>query len=134
MSLLPSTWLCSAIIGSLPFSILVTGPNHVSFLFLILSTIVSFCSIFWRIISLRFLSRLDFPSIPLSQIIYATSSSLSSSLLRQKHSEPCSRTGITSVLYNFFFVLIDILFYLHIFLSPPNIAEARLFLLLISFV
>jgi len=78
LSLLPSTWLCSAIIGSLPFSILVTCPNHVSLLFLILSTIASFCSIFSRIISLRILSRLDFPSNPLSQLISATSSFLSS--------------------------------------------------------
>ena len=41
LSLLPSTWLCSTIIGSIPFFILVTCPNHVSLLFLILSTIVS---------------------------------------------------------------------------------------------
>src|SRR6218665_1063855 len=56
-------YTCSAIIGSLPFYILVTCSNHVSLLFLILSTIVSFCSIFSRIISLRILSRLNFPSI-----------------------------------------------------------------------
>jgi len=93
LSLLPSTWLSSAIIGSLPFSILVTCPNHVSPLFLIVSIIVSFCSIFSRIISLRILSRLDFPSIPFSQLIFATSSLLPSSLLRHQHSEPYSRTG-----------------------------------------
>src|SRR6218665_795821 len=91
LSLLQSTWLCSAIIGSLPFSILVTSQNHVRLLFLILSTVVSFCSIFSRIISLRIFSRLDFSSIPLSQLISATSSFLSYFLIRQQHSEPYSR-------------------------------------------
>src|SRR6218665_31426 len=69
LSLLPSrpTWLCSAIIGSLPFSILVTCPSHVSLRFLILSTIVSFCSIFSRIISLRILFHvLIFLVVPLA--------------------------------------------------------------------
>src|SRR6218665_1174872 len=94
LSLLPSTWLCSAIIGSLPFSILVTY-----LLFLIVSTIVSFCSILSRIISLGILSRLDFPSTPLSQLISATSSFHLSSLFRHQHSEPYSRTGIKSVSY-----------------------------------
>src|SRR6218665_2471779 len=42
-------------------------------------------------------------------------------------------TGITSVSYSFFLVLIDIVFDLHIFLSPPNIAEARLILRLIAY-
>ena len=88
LSLLSSTWLCSAIIGSLPFSFLVTCPNHVSLLFLILSTIVSFSSIFSRIISLRILSGLDFPSIPFSKLIPATRSFLSSSFFRHQHSEP----------------------------------------------
>ena len=41
---------------------------------------------------------------------------------------------MTSVSYSFFLLLIDILFDLHIFLSPPNIAEARLIRRLISFV
>src|SRR6218665_4147547 len=133
LSLLQSTWLCSANIGSLPFSILVTCLNHVSLLILSVSTIVSFSSIFPRIIALRILTRLC-PSILLSQLISSSSCFLSYSLIRHQHSGPHHRTGITNVSYSFFFVLIDILFDLHIFLSPPNIAEARLILLLISFV
>src|SRR6218665_2481125 len=67
------------------------------FLFLILSITVSFCSIFLCIISLRIIYRLGFPSIPLSQLISATRSVLSSSLFRHQHCKPYSRSGITSV-------------------------------------
>src|SRR6218665_2107071 len=64
LSLLPSIWLCSAIIVSLPFSIFVTCPNHVSLLFLIFSIIVSFCSSFRVLFHSLILSCLDFLVFP----------------------------------------------------------------------
>src|ERR1700733_8108111 len=95
--LCPSIWACSAFNGNLPFSILETCPNHVNLLFLILSIIVVSCPISLHVISLRILSLLDLPRIPLNQPISATSNLLSSSFFRLQHSAPYSSTGITSV-------------------------------------
>src|SRR6218665_2068971 len=71
--LVPSTCPYSATTGSLFPSILVTCPNHVSLLFLILSTNVPCCPSSFLVISFRILSLLDLPSILRSQLISATS-------------------------------------------------------------
>src|SRR6218665_493314 len=72
--LVPSTCPYSATTGSLFPSILVTCPNHVSFLFLILSTNVTCCPSSFLVTSFRILSLLDRPSILRSQLISATNS------------------------------------------------------------
>src|SRR6218665_2826551 len=71
--LVPSTCPYSATTGSLFPSILVTCPNHVSLLFLILSTNVTCCPSSFLVTSFRILSLLDLPSILRSQLISATS-------------------------------------------------------------
>src|SRR6218665_1495782 len=71
--LVPSTCPYSATAGSLLPPFLVTFPNHVSLLFLILSISVISCPSSNLEISIRILSLLDLPSIFLSQVISATS-------------------------------------------------------------
>src|SRR6218665_2330258 len=61
--LVPSTCPYSATTGSLFPSILVTCPNHVSLLFLILSTNVTCCPSSFLVTSFRILSLLAFPSL-----------------------------------------------------------------------
>src|SRR6218665_1537003 len=70
---IPSTYPYSATTGSLFPSILVTCPNHVSLLFLILSNNGTCCTSSFLVTSFRILSLLDLPSILRSQLISATS-------------------------------------------------------------
>src|SRR5678816_4074917 len=130
----PSTCPYRATAGSLLSFILVTCPNHVSLLFLILSTTVSLCPSSSRLTSFRILSLLLLPSILRSQLISATSNLLSSSLRMHQHSDPCSSTGMTKAPYSFIFVLVDMLFPVHILFSLPNMAHAKPILRLMSFV
>src|SRR6218665_365770 len=83
--LVPSTCAYSATTGSLFPSILGTCPNHVSLLFLILSTIVTCCPSSFLVTLFRILSLLDLPSILRSQLISTTTILLSSSFLRHQH-------------------------------------------------
>src|SRR6218665_72929 len=76
--LVPSTCPHSTTTGSLFPSSLVTCPNHVSLLFLILSTNVTCCPSSFLVTSFRILSLLNLPSILRSQLISATSILLSS--------------------------------------------------------
>src|SRR6218665_3045620 len=122
--LVPSTCPYSATTGSLFPSILVACPNHVSLLFLILSTNVTCCSSSFLVTSFRILSLLDLPSILRSQLISATSILLSSFFLRHQHSDPYITTGMTNVPYSFTLVAVVILFDLHTWFIVPNIAEA----------
>src|SRR6218665_1310127 len=94
--LVPSTSPYSATTGSLFPSILVTCPNHVSLLFLILSTKVTCCPSSFLVTSFRIMSLLDLPSILRSQLISATSILLSSSFLKHQHSDPYIITGMTN--------------------------------------
>ena len=118
--LVPSTCPYSATTGSLFPSILVTCPNHVSLLFLILSTNVTCCPSSFQVTSFRILSLLDLPSILRSQLISATSILLSSSFLRQQHSDPYIITGMTNVPYSFTLVAVVMLFDLHTLFIVPN--------------
>src|SRR6218665_3766471 len=111
--LVPSTCPYSATTGSLFPSILVTCPNHVSLLFLILSTNVTCCPSSFLVTSFRILSLLDLSSILRSQLISATSILLSSSFLRHQHSDPYIITGMTNVPYSFTLVAVVMLFDLH---------------------
>src|SRR6218665_39695 len=108
--LVPSTCPYSATTGSLFPSILVTCPNHVILLFLILSTNMTCCPSSFLVTSFRILSLLDLPSILRSQLISATSILLSSSFLRHQHSDPYILTGMTNVPYSFTLVAVVILF------------------------
>src|SRR6218665_401732 len=108
--LVPSTFPYSATTCSLFPSILVTCPNHVSLLFLILSTNVTCCPSSFLVTSFHILSLLDFPSILRSQLISATSILLSSSFLRHQHSDPYIITGMTNVPYSFTLVAVVMLF------------------------
>src|SRR6218665_1867891 len=94
--LVPSTSPYSATTGSLFPSILVTCPNHVSLLFLILSTKVTCCPSSFLVTSFRIVSLLDLPSILRSQLISATNILLSSSFLKHQHSDPYIITGMTN--------------------------------------
>src|SRR6218665_2516065 len=132
--LVPSTCPYSATAGSLFPSILVTCPNHVSLLFLILSPNVTCCPISFLVTSFRILSLLDLPSILRSQLISATSILLSSSFLRHQHSDPYIITGMTNAPYSFTLVAVVILFDLHTLFVVPNIAEASPILRFMSFV
>src|SRR6218665_1853407 len=132
--LVPSTCPYSATTGSLFPSILVTCPNNVSLLFLILSTNVDCCPSSFLVTSFRILSLLDLPSILRSQLISATSILLSSSFLRPQHSDPYIITGMTNVPYSFTLVAVVILFDLHTLFIVPNIAEASPILRFMSFV
>src|SRR6218665_3290230 len=129
-----STCPYSATTGSLFPSILVTCPNHVGLLFLILSTNVTCCPRSFLVTSFRILSLLDLPSILGSQLISATSILLSSSFLRHQHSDPYIITGMTNVPYSFTLVAVVILFDLHTLFIVPNIAEASPILRFMSFV
>src|SRR6218665_4098960 len=106
--LVPSTCPYSATTGrpSLFPSILVTCPNHVSLLFLILSTNVTCCPSCFLVTSFRILSLLDLPSMLRSQLISATSILLSSSFLRHQHSDLYIITGMTYVPYSFTLVAV----------------------------
>src|SRR6218665_352254 len=130
--LVPSTCPYSATTGSL-FPSILTCPNHVSLLFLILSTNVTCCPSSFLVTSFRILSLLNIPSILRSQLISATSILLSSSFLRHQHSDPYIITGMTNVPYSFTLVAV-ILFDLHIFFIVPNISEASPILRFMSFV
>src|SRR6218665_1606836 len=132
--LVPSTCPYSATTGSLFPSILVTCPNNVSLLFLILSTNVTCCPSSILVTSFRILSVLDLPSILRSQLISATSILLSSSFLRHQHSDPYIITGMTNVPYSFTLVAVVMLFDLHTLFVVPNIAEASPILRFMSFV
>src|SRR6218665_2443697 len=129
-----STCPYSATTGSLFSSILVTCPNHVSLLFLILSTNVTCCPSSFLVTSFRILCLLDLLSILRSQLISATSILLSSSFHRHQHSDPYIITGITNVPYSFALVAVVILFDLHILFIVPNIAEVSPILRFMSFV
>src|SRR6218665_2915785 len=132
--LVPSTCWYSATTSSLFPSILVTCPNHVSLLFLILSINVTCCPSSFLVTSFRILSLLDLPSILRSLLISATSILLSSSFLRHQHSDPYIITRMTNVPYSFTLVAVVILFDLHILFTVPNIAEASPILRFMSFV
>src|SRR6218665_1140651 len=135
--LVPSNCPYSATTGSLFPSILVTCPNHVSFLFLILSTNVTCCPSSFLVTSFRILSLLDLPSILRSQLISATSILLSSSFLRHQQSDLYIITEMTNVPYSFTLhcmVAVVILFDLHTLFIVSNIAEASPILRFMSFV
>src|SRR6218665_4121771 len=112
--LVPSSCPYSATTRSLFPSIIVTCLNHVSLLFLILSTNVTCCPSSFLVTSFRILSL---PSILRSQLISTTSILLSSSFLRHQHSDPYIITGMTNVPYSFTLVAVAILLDLHIFLE-----------------
>src|SRR6218665_2803967 len=103
--LVPSTCPYSATTGSLFPSILVTCPNHVSLLFLILSTNVTCCPmqlLSGNLVSYPFSSG---PSQYFSQPAhFATSILLSSSFHRHQHSDPYINTRMTTVPYSFTFI------------------------------
>src|SRR6218665_1985605 len=120
----PSTCPYSATTGSLFPSILVTCPNHVSLLSLILSTNVTCSPSSFLVTSFRILNLLDLPSIVRSQLISPTSVLLSSSFLRHQHSDPYIITEMTNVPYSFTLVAVVMLFDLHTLFIVPNIAEA----------
>src|SRR6218665_2562600 len=132
--LVSCTYPYSATAGSLLPSILVTCPNHVSLLFLILSISVISCPSSFLVISFRILSLLDLRSILRSQLISATSILISSSFLRHQHSDPYIITGMTNVPYSFTLVAVVILLDLQILFIVPNIAEASPILRFMSFV
>src|SRR6218665_310192 len=132
--LVPSTCPYSATTGSLFPSILVTCPNHVSLLFLILSTNVTCCPSSFLVTSFCILSLLDLPSILRSQLISATSILHSSSFHRHQHSDPYIITGMTNVPYSFTWFAVVILFDLHNLFIVPNIAKASPILRFMSFV
>src|SRR6218665_302916 len=97
--LVPSTCPYSATTCSLFPSILVMCSNHVSLLFLILSTNVTCCPSSFLVTLFRILSLLDLPSILRSQLISATSILLSSSFLRHQNSDPYIINGMTNAFW-----------------------------------
>src|SRR6218665_3429488 len=132
--LVPYTCPYSATTGSLFPSILVTCPNHVSLLFLLLSTNVTCCPSSFLVTSFRILSLRNLPSILRSQLISATSILLSSSFLRHQHSAPYIITGMTNGPYSFTLVAVVMLFDFDTLFIVQNFAEASPILRFISFV
>jgi len=121
----PSTWQCIAFACSQSLSICDTCPNHFNLLSPILSiSVVSWCSI-PHTISFLLSSRLVTFNSLLNHAISAMRTLLSSSFLKNQHSEPYNCTGTMKVSYTFTLVLFEMLYDLHSLLNLFTIAEVR---------